>query len=63
MFESLNKLVEAFFAGDFDPAQYKFFVRGGELFIQKDNQIVFLRFCGEVVMEICAIFGVEPAEI
>lgn len=64
MFESLNKLVEAFFAGEFDPAQYKFFVRGSELFIlDGDAETVFERYCGEIVLEICAIFGAEPVEI
>lgn len=64
MFESLDKLVKAFFAGEFDPAQHKFFVRGAELFIlDADAETVFERYCGEVVLEICAIFGVEPAEI
>jgi len=63
-FKSLDRLVDAFYAGKFEPSNYDWFVRGSELFILDENgKELFNRLCGGVIMEVCAIFGVIPDEI
>ena len=61
MFTSLKTLIDAYRTGDFKPAEWWWYKRGGELFINDDKgDTVFYRYCGGVVCEICEIFGVEP---